>query len=99
MSGRFTASTEIGSRRNQRLAEMMHPDPIHKHARGERVGGRRYRLGQFQAPAAVAKDARLTAIQHSHKSARHGLRRTGWVAPAKDVRSIWLRKVSHNHGA
>ena len=52
-------------------AEMMLPDPIHHHARGQRILGAGHPVGDLQASAARCDRRLLLTCDHLEKTARH----------------------------
>ena len=79
--GRWLAARRSRWAFHQALAEVMLPDPIHHHARGEWIAGSRHPLGQFEAALPEVSSGKLPPPRTS-KTARH--------FPPRLVRLAWL---------
>ena len=100
MRRRIGAHPEIARRADESRAEMMHPDAVHEHARGQRIVTRHDGLRELQPPAGIGRERRaLLARDHFKKLALHvGAGRAG-VAANEHTRRTGLGAVEHRHRA
>ena len=97
MRGRAAASAEVAGRRDQRLAEMVHPDAVDDDPAGERIVGRGDRPGEIEPAAAVGKRQRWSPAR-TRRNCR-GTRSPGWRGrPARKRAARQLGRVGQDHG-
>ena len=87
----FAPGAEIGCGSDQRLAEVVHPDPVHEHPRGERIGPGGNGLGQLKPATAMNKRPGFTASEQTQKCALGRRAGPGRIAAQEHVRLIRLR--------
>ena len=98
MRGRGRADAEIARSGYQRAVEMVHPDAVDHHARGQRIILAGDGLGQLQAAAALFKGLPLSIGKHPKEPPRHLLAPPVGVAPLEDHRLHRLLTIHQDHG-
>ena len=95
--GRGAAGAEVAGGRDQRLAEVVHPDAVDDDPAGQRVVGGGDGPGQVEPSAAVGEGRRMVAGQDAEELAGHALARLGGIAADEDARVVRLGRVDQHH--
>ncbi len=101
---RWLASfAKIARRGYQPAAEMILPDAVYHHARGQRIFRVRDPVGKLQPPARRRSSRQCLAAQNLRKTPRHFLACVLWIAPQQHMRIVRLplrhgiRFIQHRH--
>ena len=84
MAWRIGTQPKVAGRAHQPFAEVVHPDPVHPHPRGQRVLRIDDRAGQFEPAATVSEGYPIGPGKHFEKLPRHGFALVRRIAAAKD---------------
>src|SRR5262245_59463714 len=98
MRRRLAARAEVAGRADEALAEVVQPDTVDHHARGERVVLARDGAGELQSAGAVLEGLALLGRKDREELARDLCTRVGWIAALEDDR-LDDRSVFHRHRA
>ena len=93
---RLGAQTEIARRLHEPPAEMMLPNPIHHHARGQRIRTARHGFRQFEPATPLLEWGVVASTQHFGHPARHFVARTRRTPPPENT-GIGLGSPVHEH--
>src|SRR5215510_15137620 len=93
MRRRFAARPKVARRGHQAVAEMMHPDSIHQHARGQRIVFVRDSLREFKPAAPLRQASAIFAGETLQKLWRYTLAFIFRLAAQKDGAGFGIRNV------
>ena len=99
MAWRRGLVAQIVGRADQSLSEMMQPETINQHARGERVVSVRDCLREFESAAAAAERRTVRPGQYFQESARHNVAMVLSLSANKDRRILRSQAVLQDHRA
>ena len=89
MAGPVAHLAEVAGRAHDARAEMIEPDAIHHHARGQRIGRAGDRFGEFSPPAPSLEGPRFAIAQDGKEAPRRLFAQALLVAP--DANTFVLR--------
>ena len=92
-----TQRSEVAGRPDQRLAEMMHPDPIDHDPRRQWIGRTGHGLGQLDASASLGEPGRIHTGKNPQESPRRHIPRCSQVS-ARGHRHVLVPGLCQNMG-